>query len=88
MKHTLHHLVSVWLICLSLLTATQAIGQEGANGDTIQDISTGSPLPGATVQVKGTTRGTTADASGQFRITAALCGLSTWCSTARRAATT
>jgi TonB-linked SusC/RagA family outer membrane protein len=36
---------------------------------TVRDTKTGQPLPGVSVLVKGTTRGTTTDAAGHYRVT-------------------
>ena len=47
-----------------------AFGQGFAVSGTITDASDGSPLPGATVLIKGTTTGTAADQDGKFQITA------------------
>jgi len=38
-------------------------------GGTVMDARTGDPLPGASIQAKGTRIGTTANASGQFKMT-------------------
>jgi len=45
-----------------------AYAQTGTVKGVIVDASNGSPLPGATVQVKGTTRGTVSDLNGKFSI--------------------
>ncbi len=45
-----------------------AIAQTGTVSGTVYDASDGSSLPGTTVQVKGTTKGTTTDINGKFSI--------------------
>jgi iron complex outermembrane receptor protein len=45
-----------------------AMAQNGTVRGTIVDASDGSPLPGATVQVKGTTTGTVTDMNGKYSI--------------------
>jgi TonB-linked SusC/RagA family outer membrane protein len=45
-----------------------AMAQNGTVRGTIVDASDGSPLPGATVQVKGTTTGTVSDLDGKYTI--------------------
>ncbi len=52
-----------------LLTALRGFGQDRTITGQITDAANGA-LPGASVQVKGTSRGTTTDASGAFRIQA------------------
>lgn len=69
MKQPVRQLLRLWLLGLALLGGGNALAQERTLSGRISD-ATGSALPGATVQVKGTTRGTTADANGAYRIQA------------------
>ncbi len=55
---------------LVVLTLKQNLQQVVVKG-TILDASSKEPLPGANVQVKGTTRGTTADVNGKYSVEAA-----------------
>lgn len=58
----------ITLTLLFLMGASTIFAQSGLVKGTIVDASDGSPLPGATVLVKGTTNGTTADLNGTFSI--------------------
>lgn len=59
----------VSLLAVAFLTiATAAAQQTKKVTGTVKDAATKQPLPGATVMVSGTYRGTTADAKGQFSI--------------------
>jgi TonB-linked SusC/RagA family outer membrane protein len=64
------NITALFLIALSLnLKASENLQQIAVKG-TVIDGSTQEPLPGATVQVKGTTRGTATDISGKFTVEA------------------
>src|SRR5918993_792240 len=54
------------LTCISFLLSGQVLAQQNVTG-TIKDVN-GTPLAGATISVKGTTRTTTSDANGAFSI--------------------
>lgn len=56
--------LSVWLLAFAHL----AIAQERTITGRITSAEDGSPIPGASVAIKGTTRGTTADANGAYRL--------------------
>ncbi len=64
MKHS-YHLRALML--LMFFTSTLAFAQKKITGKVI-DAETGSGLPGATIQVKGTTKGTATDASGAYSV--------------------
>ncbi|MBL7871971.1 MAG: TonB-dependent receptor [Cyclobacteriaceae bacterium] len=51
-----------------LITTLSLMAQEKIVSGTVTEQSTGSPLPGVNVSVKGTSTGTQTDASGQFRL--------------------
>ncbi|MBC8154630.1 MAG: TonB-dependent receptor, partial [Bacteroidetes bacterium] len=55
---------------LTLLFGLPALAQDGTVSGRVTTSDDGSALPGVSVQVKGTTRGTTTDANGNFRINA------------------
>ncbi|MBE0650177.1 MAG: TonB-dependent receptor [Bacteroidales bacterium] len=59
---------SMLFILLLFGGLSTAFAQTGMVKGVIVDASTGSPLPGATVQVKGTTRGTVSDLNGNYSI--------------------
>lgn len=64
----------VIFVLLCLLSAIPGLAQDRSytlTGEVIDD-ATGSPLPGATVQVAGTTIGTAVDAEGAYELTARL----------------
>jgi TonB-linked SusC/RagA family outer membrane protein len=64
------NITALFLIALSLnLQASENLQQIAIKG-TVLDGSTQEPLPGATVQVKGTTRGTATDINGKFTVEA------------------
>ena len=56
------------LTLLFLVGASTIFAQNGLVKGTVSDASNGSPLPGATVQVKGTTVGTVTDLDGKYSI--------------------
>jgi hypothetical protein len=56
-----------WLCLLPLVAAAQPSGQATLTG-TVVDAETGDPLPGAHVFIAQSTRGTTTDADGRFRL--------------------
>lgn len=59
----------MFVMIVALLVSTIAFAQGTISGS-VSDGSTGDPLPGASVLVKGTTNGVTADFDGNFTITA------------------
>ena len=59
----------MFVLIVACLVSTIAFAQGTINGS-VTDGSTGDPLPGASVLVKGTTNGVTADFDGNFTITA------------------
>ncbi len=59
---------SMLFILLLFGGLSTAFAQTGTVKGVIVDASNGSPLPGATVQVKGTTRGTVSDLNGNYSI--------------------
>ena len=62
------HYGRIGLLCLLLLSfASAAIAQRVITGR-VTSTADGTPLPGVSVQVKGTTNGTSADAEGQYRL--------------------
>ena len=61
-------LLGSWL--LSLLFCLPVLAQDVAVSGRVTSSDDGSSLPGVSVQVKGTTRGTTTDADGRFSISA------------------
>lgn len=64
LKKTLQSFICVFLCTLNLYA------QESDISGKITDVQDGSPLPGVTVLVKGTTRGTASDADGTYRLPA------------------
>jgi len=56
------------LVLLFIWGISTAMAQSGTVQGTIVDASDGSPLPGATVQVKGTSSGTVTDINGKYSI--------------------
>ncbi|MBC8156035.1 MAG: TonB-dependent receptor [Bacteroidetes bacterium] len=59
------------IVLLSLLLSLSALAQDVAiSGRVVPSDDANSGLPGVSVQVKGTTRGTTTDAEGNYRISA------------------
>ncbi|TAH21674.1 MAG: TonB-dependent receptor [Cytophagales bacterium] len=61
--------ISLLLIFFVSFTAFSAFAQKRVSG-TVKDGETGSGLPGVTIQVKGTTKGTVTDADGKYAIDA------------------
>lgn len=59
-----------WLLSIALLLATALVtyAQSGAVSGTVTD-DKGGPLPGVTVQIKGTSQGTKTDIFGKFSLT-------------------
>jgi TonB-linked SusC/RagA family outer membrane protein len=57
------------LFLLCLISSFAVLAQDKVVSGTVKD-ETGSPIPGVSVLVKGTTTGTLTDANGQFRISA------------------
>lgn len=57
-------LLSVWLLALGEV----AFAQERSISGRITSADDGSPIPGASVAIKGTNRGTTTDADGAYRL--------------------
>lgn len=58
----------IWL--LTVLFCLPALAQDVAVSGRVTSSDDGSPLPGVSVQVKGSSRGTTTDAQGNFKINA------------------
>ncbi|SFE22535.1 SusC/RagA family TonB-linked outer membrane protein [Spirosoma endophyticum] len=61
-------LLGSWL--LSLLFCLPVLAQDVAVSGRVTSSDDGSALPGVTIQVKGTTRGTTSDVQGNYRLNA------------------
>ena len=61
-------LLGGWL--LLLLFCLPVLAQDVAVSGRVTSSDDGSPLPGVTVQVKGTSKGTNTDAQGYYKITA------------------
>ena len=59
---------SMMLMLLFILGISTAMAQNGEVRGTIVDASDGSPLPGATILVKGTTNGTVTNLDGKYSI--------------------
>jgi TonB-dependent starch-binding outer membrane protein SusC len=69
MRNYLQKLKALMLaMMLMLITITAAFAQGREVTGTVRDASMQDPLPGVTVLIKGTTRGTTTDLDGRFRI--------------------
>ena len=69
MKHSFLRVLTLSVFAsLFLLASGTAFGQHQVSG-TVMDSVEASPLPGANVTVKGTTRGTTSDAQGSYQLT-------------------
>lgn len=64
----LHSRWSVLLVCL-LVLCTSAVAQTGTVTGVVTD-ETGAPMPGVSILVKGTSRGTTSDNEGRFAVNA------------------
>ncbi len=64
---------SLLFCCLFLLSIGQAWAQDRQLGGTVRDEG-GQGLPGVNVQIKGSTRGTTTDANGGYRLNASGAG--------------
>lgn len=60
---------SMLLILLLFGGLSTVFAQSGMVQGVVTDASNGSPLPGATIQVKGTTTGTTTDVNGKYKLT-------------------
>ncbi len=60
---------SLMLTLLFFWGVSAAMAQTGTVSGTVTDASDGSPLPGTTVQIKGTTTGTVTDINGKYSIT-------------------
>ena len=56
------------MIFLLFIGMSSAFAQTGKVQGTVTDASDGSPLPGATIQIKGTTTGTVTDMDGKYSI--------------------
>ncbi|ARA92513.1 hypothetical protein AWN76_004565 [Rhodothermaceae bacterium RA] len=56
------------LICSALLLPLSARAQSGKIAGTVTDRDTGDPLPGATIVIDGTTRGSATDLNGEYVI--------------------
>lgn len=57
----------LWLAMMAILPA---IAQDQTITGKVTDAANGAPLPGVSVSIKGTTRGTITDVSGEYKITA------------------
>lgn len=69
MNHILKNRYLLFVLIFSFLVAGQGSSAFAQSGTTIQGVVTDTnkvPLPGATIIVKGTTRGTSADVDGRF----------------------
>jgi TonB-linked SusC/RagA family outer membrane protein len=64
----------LWLVVFLMLSAGSVWAQNVQIRGTVND-ETGSPLPGATILVKGTTVGTTTDLDGQYSISSPTTGV-------------
>ncbi len=67
MKKRLPKLKALLLFVFAFLSGMQAFAQRQVTGK-VTDASSGDPLIGATIQIKGTTRGTVTDLSGNYTI--------------------
>lgn len=56
------------MIFLMMIGVSTVFAQTGKVQGTVTDASDGSPLPGATIQIKGTTAGTVTDMDGKYSI--------------------
>ncbi|MBD2704556.1 TonB-dependent receptor [Spirosoma sp. BT702] len=65
-------LLSTWL--LTVLFCLPVLAQDVAISGRVTSTEDGTPLPGVSVQLKGTTRGTTTDSEGNYRINAPVNG--------------
>lgn len=61
------NLLAAVIACICFFTPTNAFAQQRITG-TVRDASTGNPLAGATIRVKGGTQSTVTDANGAFTI--------------------
>ncbi len=59
-------IIRIFLMCLFVLFANSLMAQNSITGTVTDD--SGSPLPGASVVVKGTTKGVITDANGKFSL--------------------
>src|SRR6476661_1108782 len=59
------------VLLLGFFACTSAFAQNRTITGKVADAQDGLPLPGVSVKVKGTTTGTTTDATGEFRVSAA-----------------
>ena len=66
MQHPLHYLQTA---CLLVFLSITALAQVPVSGRVIEEKNEG--IPGASVSIKGTTRGTTTDATGAFKLNVA-----------------
>src|SRR5687768_9793547 len=64
MKRTIPTLITVWLLCLASI---QTMAQERVVRGTVVDPS-GTPIPGASIILKGTISGTVTGAEGTFSL--------------------
>ena len=62
-------LSKVLLSCVMLLLSIQIFAQDRTVSGKVTSSDDGSGIPGASVSVKGTSKGTTTDADGNFKIT-------------------
>jgi TonB-dependent SusC/RagA subfamily outer membrane receptor len=66
MKKTLR----CWVVMLSMLFFQQTFAQDKLISGTITSSDDGSVLPGVSISIKGTSKGTTTDGTGKYKITA------------------
>ncbi len=69
MKKRLFFKKSILLVC-SMLIMFQLQAQQHAVTGTVTDANDGSPLPGATIVIQGTSKGTSSDMNGKYQIQA------------------
>ena len=58
----------LYLICLALLLSSAALAQQATVSGQVTDGTSQDPIPGASIQIKGTTAGVVTDANGNFRL--------------------
>ncbi len=68
MAKSLFFKVRLLVLASIIIGVIPAFGQEGTVQGTVTDASDGSPLPGATVIIKGTSNGTATDLNGHYSI--------------------
>ncbi|MFW5773451.1 MAG: carboxypeptidase-like regulatory domain-containing protein, partial [Tangfeifania sp.] len=58
--------LKLFLFLVALLTFTHSYSQQKTLTGEVTDAATGEPLPGVTIVVQGTARGTITDVDGQY----------------------